>query len=95
MRNADELVGNPTHDDSRYCLADPGRRYVVFLPTGGTTSLDLGASPGRYTVRWFDPREGGPLQVGAVREVRGPGRVELGAAPHAAGEDWVILVRRM
>ena len=24
----DELIGNPTHDDSRYCLADPGVRYV-------------------------------------------------------------------
>ena len=95
MRNADELVGNAARDDSRYCLADAGRRYVVYLPTGGTASLDLGASAGRYSVRWFDPREGGRLQVGAVREVRGPGRVELGAPPSAAREDWVILVRRL
>ena len=95
MRNADELVGNAAHDDSRYCLADPGRRYVVYLPTGGTTSLDLGVSQGRYSVRWFDPREGGALQAGSVREVRGPGRVEVGSPPSAANEDWVILVRRM
>ena len=95
MRNADELVGNAAHDDSRYCLADPGRRYVVYLPTGGTTSLELGAGSARYSVRWFDPREGGALQVGSVREVRGPGRVELGAPPGAATEDWVIIVRRM
>jgi hypothetical protein len=95
MRNADEVVGNAAHDDSRYCLADPGRRYVVYLPTGGATSLDLGASPGRYSVRWFDPRDGGALQAGTVREVRGPGRVQLGAPPRDAGEDWVILVRRM
>ena len=95
MRNADELVGNAPHDDSRYCLADPGRRYVVYLPTGGTTSLDLGAGAGRYSVHWFDPRTGGALQAGSVREVRGPGRVELGAPPSAANEDWVILVRRM
>ena len=95
MRNADQLVGNTAHDDSRYCLADPGRRYVVYLPTGGSTSLDLGAGAGRYSVRWFDPRAGGALQTGDVREVRGPGRVALGAPPGAAGEDWVILVRRM
>jgi hypothetical protein len=94
MRAADELVGNAAHDDSRWCLADPGRRYVVYLPTGGTTSLDLGARAGRYSVRWFDPRNGGALQAGSVREVRGPGIVQLGAPPGAAAEDWAIVVER-
>jgi hypothetical protein len=94
MRNADELVGNPAHDDSRWCLAEPGRRYIVYLPTGGTTSLDLGAGSARYDVRWYDPRRGGALQTGTVREVHGPGRVALGAPPGEADEDWVVLVRR-
>jgi hypothetical protein len=94
MRNADELVGNPAHDDSRWCLAEPGRRYVVYLPTGGTSSLDLGAGSARYDVRWYDPRRGGALQTGTVREVHGPGRVALGAPPGEADEDWVVLVRR-
>ncbi|HEU4719894.1 MAG TPA: DUF5060 domain-containing protein [Gemmatimonadaceae bacterium] len=92
MRNADELVGNAAHDDSRWCLADPGRRYVVYLPTGGTASLDLAAHAGRYTVRWFDPRAGGALQRGSVAEVRGGGVVSLGAPPSAPAEDWVIVV---
>jgi hypothetical protein len=30
-----------------------------------------------------------------VREVRGTGPVALGTPPSDAGEDWVILVRRI
>jgi hypothetical protein len=95
MRSADDLIGNAASDDSRYCLAEPGRSYVVYLPTGGTTSLDLGQGGGRYSVRWFDPRSGGPLRSGSVREVRGTGAVALGTPPSDAGEDWVVLVRRI
>jgi hypothetical protein len=94
MRNADELVGNAAHDNSRYCLAQPGEVYVVYLPTGGTAELDLGTSEERFAVRWFNPRAGGPLRVGKVAQIRGPGRVALGTPPTEGGEDWVILVRK-
>ena len=40
MKNADALVGNEQHDNSRYCFAKPGELYLVYLPLGGTTSLD-------------------------------------------------------
>lgn len=92
--NADALVGNPTHDNSRYCLALPGEMYVVYLPRGGTATLDLGPGRETFEVRWYNPREGGPLQTGTVGEVEGPGPVRLGNPPADPGEDWVILVRR-
>jgi hypothetical protein len=37
-------------------LADPGRVYVVYLPHGGTASLDLTAAQSSLTARWFNPR---------------------------------------
>jgi hypothetical protein len=94
MRNADELVGNPAHDNSRYCFAQPGEIYVVYLPAGGTTELDLGTNERVFSVRWFDPRRGGVLQTGTVAEVPGPGRAALGAPPAEPGVDWVVLVRK-
>lgn len=41
MDNADELVGNADHGNSRYCLAKSGSLYLVYLPTGGSHQLDL------------------------------------------------------
>ncbi len=92
MTNADALVGNRSLDNSRYCLAKPGAVYVVYLPEGGSTQLDLGESIGSYSVLWYDPRNGGNLQPGSEETVKGPGRVSLGAPPANPTEDWVILV---
>jgi hypothetical protein len=89
MTNADELVGNPTHDNSRYCFAEPGRLYLVYLPKGGTAEIDLSAASGSFSVSWFNPREGGPLQAAATVEAMSA--VKL-AAP--SGDDWLAVVRK-
>jgi len=88
MANADELVGNPDHDNSRYCLAEPGRLYLVYLPAGGDTTLDLSGQAGPFTVAWFNPREGGALQPAGT--VTGGAPVRL-SAPDA--HDWLAVVR--
>jgi len=94
MQCADALVGNPQNDNSKYCFARPGEVYVVYLPNGGSTELDLGTNSISFRVQWFNPREGGPLQSGGVREVKGPGKVSVGQPPTDAGEDWGVLVRK-
>ncbi len=76
-----------------YCLAQPGEIYVVYLPDGGTTSLDVGPNTATYDIRWFDPRLGGALQGGSEALANGPGLVPLGTAPGGA-QDWAILIRR-
>jgi hypothetical protein len=94
MRNANALVGNTKDDNGKYCLAKPNEVYLVYLPKGGGTTLDLGGATGRFTVSWLDPRRGGRPRKGAVTEVRGGGVVELGAPPAEPSEDWAVLVRR-
>ena len=60
-----------------YCLAEPGRAYLVFLPAGGECSVDLPAGPGPFAVEW-QPAEGGapepaaPVAGGARRTLRSP-----------------------
>jgi len=94
MANADALVGNEKNDNSQYCLAKAGEIYLVYLPKGGTTELDLGGVEGGCSVAWFDPRAGGALQDGSVKLVKGGAKVVLGEAPGDPGEDWLIVVRR-
>ncbi len=57
------------------------------------SSTSSGAN-GRFTVEWLDPRKGGPLREGPVREVDGGSRVPLGAPPADPAEDWLAVVRR-
>ena len=94
MSNADALVGNRAGDNSKWCLAQAGVIYLVYLPGGGTTSLDLSQASGRFTVSWFDPRHGGALKQGRVASVSGGGTVALGEAPDSPTEDWAIVIRR-
>jgi hypothetical protein len=94
MTNADELVGNAKHDNSRYCFAKANEVYLVYLPSGGTTNLDLSRANGQFAVMWFDPRNGGPLKRGNISTVNGGASIALGAPPDNPAEDWLVVVRR-
>lgn len=87
MSNADELVGYDRHENSVYSLAQPGQLYLVYLLKGGTTTLDLTAASGEFSVSWFNPREGGALQPGA--KLRAGAKATL-TAPDA--NDWLSVV---
>ncbi|MEY2880904.1 MAG: hypothetical protein RLZZ15_3284, partial [Verrucomicrobiota bacterium] len=89
MTNADELVGNPAHDNSAYCLAQPGALYLVYLPKGGAASFDLAKAEGEFALSWFNPREGGAPK--AAGKIRGNASATL-TAPSA--DDWLAVVRR-
>jgi hypothetical protein len=94
MSNRDELVGNPNHENSRFCLAGKGEIYLVYLPDGGTTELDLTGAGGTFEVSWFNPREGGAPQAGPIATVKGGGRAALGQPPGEPDQDWLAVVRR-
>lgn len=94
MRNDNALIGNPDNTNERYCFAEPGEVYLVYLPDGGTSELDLSSTGSRFQVRWFNPREGGRLLKGSVHQVAGGSRVNLGTPPTDPSEDWLVMVRR-
>jgi len=67
--------------------ADPGNEYVVYLPTGGSTTIDLSAATGTLSVEWYNPRTG---------TYRGQTTVQGGAsrtftAPDS--KDWVLHIK--
>mgnify|MGYP005848692909 CR=1 FL=1 len=94
MENLDELVGNPGHDNSKFCFGQKGGQYLVYLPEGGSCEIDLAGQSGIFQVSWFDPRHGGPLARGSVAQVPAGGKVRLGDPPHSPEQDWVALITR-
>ena len=43
---------------TKYCLANPGKEYLVFLPGGGKVQIDVSAVRGPLAVEWFQPATG-------------------------------------
>ena len=86
MGNDDALVS------SGWCLAKDSDTYVIYLSSGGTTTIDL---PGTddYTVRWYDPRKGGVLQTGTIGAVSPGSNLAIGNPPSSTSSDWVVLLQ--
>ncbi len=60
-----------------YCLANPGREYLAYLPQGGKTAVDLTKVKGSLAVEWFDPasertQKGKAVAGGDVRTLTSP-----------------------
>ena len=90
MGNHNELVAGGGENGNR-CLARIGDTYLVQLRSGGLHTLDLTGVTGAFTVKWFNPRSGGPLAEGG--SVEGGSIVSLGSPPDTPAEDWVVLVQ--
>jgi len=74
------LAAMTPHDNlssSHYCLADPGREYLIYLLEGGTVTVDLTAVKGNVSGDWIDPVLGksvpsGTVDGGARRDFKSP-----------------------
>lgn len=95
MIPSDDLVRNPDHHNERYCLALPNSLYLVYLPHGGDVELDLNRAEGSFSVQWFNPRLGSPLETTAINSVEGGDYVTLGLPPGGSEEDWLAVVSRI
>jgi hypothetical protein len=73
-------------------FAKQGEVYAVYLANGGTARLLIGE--GSYTVKWYNPRNGGGLADGSVTTIAGPGAQPIGYAPSDRDSDWAVLIRR-
>jgi hypothetical protein len=92
MEPADALLSSETGDDGEVFVKG-GEVYVVYLPDASVSgSLDLSATSGDFTQRWFDPRTG--TFAGSSTTITGGAPVALGSPPNSPGEDWVALLER-
>jgi hypothetical protein len=81
--------------DGKFLFSKKGEVYLLYLPQGGSASIDLTEAKGNFSVSWFNPRTGGALQKGTVSTVRGGTKqADLGVPPSSPIEDWLAVVRR-
>ncbi len=71
-----------------FCLAHPGAVYALYLPQGGTISVELAA--GSYDCRWWDPAQGFVGDFQAAESVAGG--VQTFSAP--GSDDWALRIVR-
>ncbi len=69
-----------------FCLSKTNVVYAVYMPNGGSANVILGT--GTYSVKWFNPRDGGDLQDGATG-ITGGGAKSITAPDN---DDWVALI---
>jgi hypothetical protein len=77
--NLSAMTPQPDVASSEYCLADPGKEYLVYLPEkeGGKVTVDLRAAKGKLVVEWFDlhtrkTKDGGQVDGGTIRSFVSP-----------------------
>lgn len=83
MEPMQELDGS-----GNFGLADPGERYVIYLPEGGAVTLEL--PQGTFFAEWFEPSTGRVVPIPGA--FGGSSTSPSGGA--ADDGDWVLYVRR-
>ncbi|MEW6235853.1 MAG: DUF6298 domain-containing protein [Candidatus Omnitrophota bacterium] len=62
---------------AKYCLAEPGRTYIVYIPKGEKAEVDLSAVKGKASVEWLniktgDVKKGGDMEGGKKQTFASP-----------------------
>jgi hypothetical protein len=64
--NLAQMTPRPDLSSTGYCLASPGKEYLVYLPKGGTVTVDLTAATGELAAEWLDPAKNKTVAAGTI-----------------------------
>ena len=80
-----------------WAMANEGQFYLLYLKNGGEAKVNLSGSQGqKFSVSWFDPRNGGDLIDGSPLTVTEDAKeVSLGLPPNTTDGDWVVLLKNV
>lgn len=89
MKSMDEMV----NVKDAYCLANPDELYLLYLPVGTTNPKLKLTGNKEFTVKWFNPRDGGELKEGSLTSIKGKGFQPIGKPPIDDQKDWVAVIK--
>jgi len=72
--------------DNGYCLAEPGREYLVYLERPGSVSVQIDA--GLYDAEWINAQDTRDVRDGVIVKSREP------LASPQDGDDWLLHLTR-
>ncbi|MFN2109745.1 MAG: DUF6298 domain-containing protein [Anaerolineae bacterium] len=84
------MTPRPDLCSTRYCLANPGEEYLIYLPDGGSVTVDLCDVADSFAVEWFLPQLSRTLP--GARPLAG-GDFAVTTAPYTG--DAVLYLKRM
>jgi len=56
----------PDIASTRYCLAEPGKQYIVYVPSGNEVTVNLTDAKGKFKAEWVHPIKGTTESKGIV-----------------------------
>jgi hypothetical protein len=63
------LASMVPHNDlasTKYCLANPGVEYLIYLPEDGNLTVDLSDASERFALEWLNPSTGEKISAGTT-----------------------------
>ena len=73
---------------TKFCLANPGEEYLIYLPKGDKVTINLTESSSPFAIEWFNPQTGESINKGTVTG----GKQQTLNAPDEG--DWVLYMVR-
>ena len=52
---------------TKYCLADPGKEYLVYNPSADDAAVTVNLKAATYTHEWFNPDNGKTESTGTIK----------------------------
>jgi len=92
MESRDDLL--QTQHQS-YCFAKEGEIYALYLSKTGDSRLDLRDTMDSFDIQWYNPREGGEIQNGSIKQLTPGNMVNIGLPPADPDKDWVALIKKI
>ena len=84
MTPQDELVGNPQHENTTYCLGKTGL-YLIYFPNGKKCRLTIPSGENPESIQWFNPRNGKSQDPESWKTAP--------ALTCPPGGDWLAIIR--
>ncbi len=75
-----------------FSFAKEGEIYALYILNNQPCKIDLTGKKGDFRVQWFDPIQGGSLQLGTKKSIKGNGIRSIGFPPKQGKKDWVALI---
>ena len=88
--NIAEMIPHNDLASTQYCLANPGKEYLIYLPDVDKVTVNLSEQQRPFAVEWFNTRTGTIIDGGISA---GDGMVEF-TAPFDGDAVLYLLLKR-
>jgi hypothetical protein len=64
--NLAAMLPSPDLASTKFCLANPGKEYLVYNPSADNASFTVALKAGKYKYEWFNPSDGTIASTGTI-----------------------------